>query len=320
MKSNGSVVSYGDKQEHLSNLVALQIFTDGVRITDPLDWNHVYNTSANDVVVGYRGYGDLPGVTYDTSSEPKTIMGIGGTANSNGRYNKVYIYSSRKDVTRNYAVSLLADSGAIASIVLDSGGSALLTAKGTKLVYGRTGMSSARPVPHAIGIVSGSNVTGWTTGSYSNNEDRSQILSISGATSLNVIVRGVTESRYDFLYIYDQNGQQVKKLDGSINETFTVSGSSITARLVTDYSVTKSGVTVSIVSGGETNQNDPDIEYFYNQYPNYFGAKSGGNYSCYYSAYTCQDFSNGKKIAVYDQNKSLYWYTDGSWHTWRNNY
>lgn len=157
LKSNGSVVSYGDKQEHLKNLVALQIFSDGVRITDPLSWDHVYNTEANDVVVGYRGYGDLPKVTYDTSSEPKTIMGIGGTANNNGRYNKVYIYSSRKYVTRDYAVSLLANSGAIASIVLDSGGSALLTAKGTKLVYGRTGMSSARPVPHAIGVVSGSN-------------------------------------------------------------------------------------------------------------------------------------------------------------------
>jgi len=35
-------------------------------------------------------------------------------------------------------------------------------------------------------------------------------------------------------------------LDGAINTTLTVQGSSITARLVSDYSVTDAGVTVTI--------------------------------------------------------------------------
>jgi peptidyl-Lys metalloendopeptidase len=86
----------------------------------------------------------------------------------------------------------------------------------------------------------------WTTGAYGNNEDRSQQLSIAGASALIVTVTGETESNYDFLYIYDENGTEVMRLDGSINESFSVTGSSITARLVTDYSVTSSGVTVSV--------------------------------------------------------------------------
>jgi hypothetical protein len=69
----------------------------------------------------------------------------------------------------------------------------------------------------------------------------------------------------------------------------------------------------------DANQGDPDIESFYNEYPSYFGEKSGGNYSCY-SSYTCQDFANGKIIAVHNQNKSLHYNTNGTWHLFRDNY
>ncbi|WP_294953973.1 S8 family peptidase, partial [Sulfurovum sp.] len=52
-------------------------------------------------------------------------------------------------------------------------------------------------------------VTTWTTGAYSNNADISQVLSITGAQSLTVTVRGETERHYDIVYIYDENGNQV---------------------------------------------------------------------------------------------------------------
>ncbi len=92
------------------------------------------------------------------------------------------------------------------------------------------------------------NVTTWTTGAYENYEDRSQDLLITGATSLSVTISGETEAGYDFIYIYDEKGKQIAKLDGIINKTVTVKGSLITAKLTSDYSITKSGVTVSIVA------------------------------------------------------------------------
>ena len=95
--------------------------------------------------------------------------------------------------------------------------------------------------------------TTWTTGHYGNNVNRSKTLSISGASSLTVTVLGETENSYDFIYIYDANGQQIKRFTGHINETFTVSGSSIKAKLTSDYSQTRSGVTVTIASVGNSN-------------------------------------------------------------------
>jgi len=88
--------------------------------------------------------------------------------------------------------------------------------------------------------------TTWTTGAYDNNEDRNQTLRIKDAKNLTVKIVGETEKRYDFIYIYNANGQQIQKLDGKINKTINVMGSSITARLTSDFSYTKSGVTVRI--------------------------------------------------------------------------
>jgi len=108
------------------------------------------------------------------------------------------------------------------------------------------------PTPEPTPTPDPDDVTTWTTGAYSNRADISQVLSISGASSLTVSVTGETERRYDFIYIYDENGNQIARFDGSIDETLTVQGSSITARLTSDYSVTKSGVTVTITSNGGT--------------------------------------------------------------------
>ncbi len=91
-----------------------------------------------------------------------------------------------------------------------------------------------------------SNVTTWTTGRYGINEDRSRKLMMEKALRLHVTVTGETEAGYDFIYIYDKAGNEVAKLDGIINTTFTVEGDTITARLLSDYSVVASGVTVTI--------------------------------------------------------------------------
>jgi len=75
-------------------------------------------------------------------------------------------------------------------------------------------------------------------------------LSISGASGLTVTIQGETENGYDYIKIYSSNGTEVGSFSGTINETLTVSGSSIRAVLTSDGSVTRSGVTVSISSGG----------------------------------------------------------------------
>lgn len=86
----------------------------------------------------------------------------------------------------------------------------------------------------------------WSTGAYLNNEDKSQDLSIPEAMALSVTVTGTTEVGYDRIRIYDMSGNEVRRLSGRINTTFTVSGSSIRARFTSDSSVTESGVTVSV--------------------------------------------------------------------------
>ncbi len=89
--------------------------------------------------------------------------------------------------------------------------------------------------------------TSWDTGAYANNEDRSKVLSIVNATSLKVKISGNTEKNHDYFYIYDKNGNQLKKLHGNnINETFEIAGDYIRARLTTNHSVNHSGVNVQI--------------------------------------------------------------------------
>jgi len=99
----------------------------------------------------------------------------------------------------------------------------------------------------------------WVTGSYDNNVDISQELSVANATRLVVTVQGRTERYYDFVYIYDANGQLIRTFDGFINSTFTVDGSSITARLVSDYSITSTGVTVTALAETSTADTTPPV-------------------------------------------------------------
>jgi hypothetical protein len=88
----------------------------------------------------------------------------------------------------------------------------------------------------------------WSTGPYGNNTDIQRNLSIPGASSIEVSIIGSTEYDFDYVYVYDTLGNQVRRLTGNINETFTVGGSSIMARLVSDSSITSSGVTITVRS------------------------------------------------------------------------
>ena len=100
------------------------------------------------------------------------------------------------------------------------------------------------PPPPAEQILSSQ----WTSGPYGNNEDISEVLGVTNAVNLKVSVQGSTESNYDFIYIIDQNNNELARLSGEINEEIIVNGDRITVRLTSDYSITRSGVTVLVES------------------------------------------------------------------------
>ena len=95
-----------------------------------------------------------------------------------------------------------------------------------------------------------SNTTNWDTGHYKNNVDISKKLSIEGATSLTVTVEGEVEQDYDYIIITDSEGNE-QHFTGKLSETFTVEGSSITAQLISDSSIIKSGVIIKITKKEE---------------------------------------------------------------------
>ncbi len=169
------------------------------------------------------------------------------TGETEARYDFIYIY----DENGNQIAKL---DGTIDETLTVEGSSitARLTSDGSVTKSGVT-VSIAKPDGGGEEPVEG-NVTSWTTGAYENNEDKSEVLSISDATDLIVTIKGETEARYDYIYIYDEDGNQIAKLDGTIDETLTVEGSSITARLTSDGSVTKSGVTVSIATKDDSKE------------------------------------------------------------------
>ena len=109
------------------------------------------------------------------------------------------------------------------------------------------------PPPPAEQILSSQ----WTSGPYGNNEDISEVLGVTNAVNLKVSVQGSTESNYDFIYIIDQNNNELARLSGEINEEIIVNGDRITVRLTSDYSITRSGVTVLVESHVPTTTYNP---------------------------------------------------------------
>jgi len=93
--------------------------------------------------------------------------------------------------------------------------------------------------------------TVWKTGKYLNDTNESKILSIDNARRLLVTIKGELEFKYDFIFIYDENGKVVAELSGDlkankVDEELMINGSSITAKLLSDQQGTYSGVTISI--------------------------------------------------------------------------
>lgn len=90
----------------------------------------------------------------------------------------------------------------------------------------------------------------WASGVYANNLDTMQKLGIPQATALEVTVIGQTEVGYDRIHLYNAEGEEVRRLSGRIHTRFTVPGSFVWVRFVTDESVTDQGVIVSVRPAG----------------------------------------------------------------------
>lgn len=87
---------------------------------------------------------------------------------------------------------------------------------------------------------------------YANNTDKTKTVKISGAASITVSFSSNTalENNYDFIYIYDANGNQVGKYTGTqlASTTVTVIGDTVKIRLKSDSSVNKYGYYADITA------------------------------------------------------------------------
>jgi len=106
--------------------------------------------------------------------------------------------------------------------------------------------------------------TTWTTGTYDNNQNLKQTLTVPNAKKLIVTLKGETEAWKDIVWFTNKNGNMIpitrkesgktnKWLSGVIEETFTVEGSSITANFKSNASTTKLGITVTVRDAGTNN-------------------------------------------------------------------
>jgi len=78
---------------------------------------------------------------------------------------------------------------------------------------------------------------------YANNENVTKTLSIPGASSIDVTIKGEVENHYDFVTITGIDKKE-RKYTGQIDKTFTLSGSTATIHFTSDSSVTKNGFSV----------------------------------------------------------------------------
>lgn len=68
-------------------------------------------------------------------------------------------------------------------------------------------------------------------------------------------------------------------------------------------------------SSYNTSSENQYIDKFIEKYSDYFGSKSGVNYTCY-TIYTCQNLSNGKTIAARYSDNYLYWHDGIKWNAY----
>ena len=158
-----------------------------------------------------------------------TAIRVSLSGETEANYDFVYVYNGNRELVASFHGPM---------------NTSVVVQDDTAIVRLRTDGSVTRSGITATAAQAG--VTEWTTGAYGNNEDRSQTLSIPGAEALKVYVSGETELNYDYITFYDANGNQVQRLHGPLNTSFILNGDSVTARLTSDGSVTKSGVTITI--------------------------------------------------------------------------
>jgi len=128
----------------------------------------------------------------------------------------------------------------ILSLLSYSQGSEYVESKSEKVVSSPkyTNGITHRTIPESSTI--------YTTGQpYSNNMDELRVLAIPGVLSLGVTITGEVEENYDKIFITDIYGNETE-YTGALNEDFMVDGDAITVRFISNGSVVKEGVTVSI--------------------------------------------------------------------------
>jgi hypothetical protein len=100
---------------------------------------------------------------------------------------------------------------------------------------------------------------------YYNNMDQYYYIDKPGATEMRChFTRIDTERNYDYLYVYDENYNQIYKLHGLYSSggwTTWITGDRIILRLDTDYSVTKWGFKVDLIDyeGGTADTQAPSV-------------------------------------------------------------
>ena len=117
-----------------------------------------------------------------------------------------------------------------------------------------TPLMSDIELPCGISNYSTSNnswIEGTTHTRYIDNMDISKTFKIENTQSIKLTINGETEKNFDWVYIYDENNNQVYVGSGIFNNTpITVTGSKVTVRVTSDRSVTKSGISVKIEGVG----------------------------------------------------------------------
>ena len=92
---------------------------------------------------------------------------------------------------------------------------------------------------------------------YSNNMDETKTFTYPGAQSLIITFNSQTsvENNYDYIYIYDGEGNQIAKYTGTTaaNKTLTILGDSFKIRLTSDYSNVKYGYAFSSIQANMKN-------------------------------------------------------------------
>ena len=80
-----------------------------------------------------------------------------------------------------------------------------------------------------------------------NNIDISKTIKVTDAQNLKLTINGETEKNFDWIYIYDENDNEIYVGSGTFNnKSIDISGSEVTIRLTTDGSITKSGLTINL--------------------------------------------------------------------------